>query len=128
MLIPGPSTAAADKKYPCGLNNLTPTYILFPITLFIVYCIHYFILLLTFQIPLTSHLKMALISNLHNIELNKGYIIIIIIICWVPIAILGYCLYHIGCIGFISIKIRKLIDCVRNVRHINANLPLSYEQ
>ena len=77
---------------------------------------------------------MSLISSLHNLSLDKGYIVTIIMITCALLASLACCCYHTGLLSYIFIKIRKFFRALRTFRNTsfdlppNPDLPPTYEQ
>ena len=82
----------------------------------------------------TSNLKMSLISSLHNLSLDKGYIVTIIMIACALLASLACCCYHTGLLSYILIKIWKFFHVLRTIRNTsfdlppNPDLPPTYEE
>ena len=88
----------------------------------------------TYQFYTSHRIKMSLISSLHNLSLDKGYIVTIILIACALLASLACCCYHTGLLSIIFIKIRKFFRALRNNTNTsfdlppNPDLPPTYEE
>ena len=77
---------------------------------------------------------MSLISSLHNLSLDKGYIVTIILISCALLASLACCCYHTGLLSIIFIKIWKFFRALRTITNTsfdlppNPDLPPTYEE